>query len=98
MQDLYLKLFHGRDSPNQDMDDWGFEGPTIGPLSFVHTTYATDIKVCFANEETERKFFPNNTLSYPDSVTFPVVEACIEFNGKFYGDWSVTILKPKGDK
>ena len=27
---VFLKLFHGRDSDEQDMnDDWGFDGPTL---------------------------------------------------------------------
>ncbi len=35
---LYLGLFHGRDDPNEQMRDWGFNGPTIGPLVWCHTT------------------------------------------------------------
>lgn len=37
---LYIRLFHGRTDPNQDMDDWGTDGPVFGPYEFVHTTYA----------------------------------------------------------
>ena len=42
---VYLKLFHGRDRPDQDLDDWGFEGPILGPFPYVHTTYAEDVAV-----------------------------------------------------
>lgn len=31
----YLHLFHGRKDPNQQMDDWGEDGPYIGPLHAV---------------------------------------------------------------
>jgi hypothetical protein len=28
---LYLRLYHGRTDPEQQMEDWGFTGPTFGP-------------------------------------------------------------------
>jgi hypothetical protein len=41
---LYLHLFHGRDRPDQSLDDWGFDGPHFGPLSAVHQTYNTELR------------------------------------------------------
>jgi len=38
---LYIRLFHGRTNPDQNMDDWGFDGPVLGPYKFVHTTYTS---------------------------------------------------------
>ncbi len=39
---MYLRLYHGRTDPDQDMDEWGFDGPTFGPLSsYVHTYCST---------------------------------------------------------
>lgn len=35
---VYLYLFHGRATPDEDVEDWGCEGPAIGPLDYVHTT------------------------------------------------------------
>jgi hypothetical protein len=35
---LYLELYHGRDNVNDDMDDWGFDGPIIGPLELMTFT------------------------------------------------------------
>jgi len=98
MTGIFLKLFHGRDSPKEDMDDWGYDGPTIGPLQYVHTTYATDVKVCFADAETERKFFPDETPCFPDSRQFPINDDCIEFDKKLYGDWSVFDSTLTGNK
>lgn len=34
---MYAQLFHGRTNPKQDMEDWGFEGPVIGPTDFGMT-------------------------------------------------------------
>ena len=40
----YLKLFHGRERPDEPLDDWGEPGPIFGPYPFFHTTYQSDIK------------------------------------------------------
>lgn len=42
---VYIHLFHGRKDPNQDMDDWGHNGPVLGPFDFAHSTYGCDIKL-----------------------------------------------------
>lgn len=34
---MYLRLFHGRTDPNQQMDDWGSDGPLIGPVNISWT-------------------------------------------------------------
>jgi hypothetical protein len=72
----YLALYHGRVDPKQDMDDWGFDGPVIGPIKWVHTTYAGEIKVCLQDEDDA-------------SILIPIVEGCVSFDGKYYGDWTV---------
>ena len=36
---VYLELFHGRETVDEEMDDLGSQGPVIGPLPFLHTTY-----------------------------------------------------------
>lgn len=46
---LYLGLFHGRDTANQTMHDWGFDGPAIGPLRYFHTTYSCSVHVEFVS-------------------------------------------------
>lgn len=33
---LAFRLFHGRKDPDQDMDDWGFDGPTLHCLTVAH--------------------------------------------------------------
>lgn len=74
---VYLKLFHGRKTVDEDMDsDWGEQGPILGPLDYVHTTYAATIHCLAVNQQYD--------------VDLTVVEDCIYYNGWFYGDWSVT--------
>jgi len=88
---VYLNLFHGRDSFAQDMDDWGSEGATIGPLSYVHTTYGSEVKICGARAVLER-FFPNVNIHFHDGQGEHAIQLagdCLPHDGKFYGDWSV---------
>lgn len=71
---VYIELFHGRKSPDEELDDWGEIGPVLGPLDFVHTTYAGDIKV--------------RTSAGVDGVLY-LHEDMLYYAGMWYGDWSV---------
>ena len=71
---LYLKLFHGRNDPAEDMDDWGFDGPVFGPYQSIHTTYTYHLKM-------------NRTNGGMDELR--IVEDVIFYDNKYYGDWSV---------
>lgn len=87
---LFLGLLHGRDDPKQRMDEWGFNGPMIGPLKWVHTTYTCTIRIAFEH--------PSDALRY---FGMSDTEQCLELNGdmltfggKFYGDWTVYTVSP----
>lgn len=41
MAQFSLRLFHGRDDPEANLDDWGFEGPVLGPIDAVQFTYGS---------------------------------------------------------
>ena len=71
---LYLKLFHGREDPAQDMNDWGTDGPIFGPYNYIHTTYVFHIKM---------------GLDSGDVHNLYVMEDMIHYDGMYYGDWSV---------
>jgi hypothetical protein len=81
---LYLGLFHGRNDPTDQMIDWGFNGPLIGPLTFVHTTYTSTIKLDFVSDKDARRYFPNQ-----GDHMLTVSEDMVLFDSKFYGDWTV---------
>lgn len=87
LEGMYLALFHGRESPDEQMDDWGFNGPLIGPIIWCHTTYATDIKIAFVSHDEEKKYF--DTADHPDGHVIPIVDDLIFFAGSYYGDWTV---------
>lgn len=88
---LYLGLFHGRKSAGQEMNGWGFDGPTIGPLRWFHTTYAYDVKIEFVD--------PTDAIDY-----FGFAEAQFQlamdgdmliYGGMFYGDWTAYYVGPE---
>ena len=87
---VYLHLFHGRNDPAEEMVDWGLNGPTIGPLDYVHTTYGTDIKLG-ADEETAEKFGLD-----PAFPALGIHEGLVVYDGKYFGDWSVSTEKCTG--
>jgi len=72
---LYIRLFHGRTDPDNDMDDWGTDGPVFGPYKFAHTTYGHFLKLGKPKGQVDELFVHKEDLIYYDSV--------------YYGDWSV---------
>lgn len=82
----YLALFHGRDDATIEMDDWGFNGPMIGPIIGFHVTYADHIRVGFNTVQEAIKFFPHADDNWVD---LEFVNDCLKYEGKFYGDYTV---------
>ena len=82
---LYLGLFHGRNDPNEQLEDWGSNGPLIGPLKHVHTTYATHIKLEFEQDNLAREYGFN-----PDQmIDLDIQDGMVYFKDHWYGDWTV---------
>ena len=82
---LYLGLMHGRDTVDQDMDGWGFNGPVIGPLNYVHTTYGSELKLEFVDEVDRLMYFGDA----PQEVIAVHTDGLLMYGGKYYGDWTV---------
>lgn len=87
---LYLGLFHGRRHPRETMHGWGFDGPTIGPLRWCHTTYAFDIKIEFEDPTDAIEYFGQSQEQAEISVNADM----LVFDGCFYGDWTVYYVGP----
>jgi len=71
---LYIRLFHGRRDPEQDMQDWGSDGPIFGPYEYVHITYKNYIRICNSDETSDELYLSEDMLFY---------------DGVYYGDWIV---------
>lgn len=87
---MYLGLLHGRDHPRQQMNHWGFNGPMIGPLLWVHTTYASTIRVAFESASDGQRYFREEGAEHELELSGDL----LTFGGKFYGDWTVYCVAP----
>lgn len=95
--DVYLHLYHGRDNKDQDMEDWGFDGPKIRAKLVVINT---DDKLPEA--------VPENTLAVANCVQLfkadgtvevvPFAEDMLFYGGKYYGDFSVACITDLNDE
>ena len=68
---VYLHLTHGRMSPDEQLSDWGRDGPCLGPFRWVHLTYCTDL-----HAEDEAGQFRQ----------FEIVADLIYYDGLYFGD------------
>jgi hypothetical protein len=72
---VYIFFYHGRHAPDEELNDWGFDGPVMGPFDYVQITYGCDIK---AIDEKEK--LPHFTI---------IKDGLVEVLGAFYGDFIV---------
>jgi hypothetical protein len=88
---MYLGLFHGREKVNEVMQDWGFDGPCLGPLNYFHTTYASTLQIEFENPADAHRF----TGSYNRQCELQLSGDLLRYDGKYFGDWTVYMVKPE---
>lgn len=82
---LYLKLLHGRPSPDSEMTDWGTDGPWIGPLESFHCLYLSDIGMTFTGGEELVPASPYGAVVPP----IYVYAKLIYHEGIYYGDFEL---------
>lgn len=82
--EMYLQLFHGRKSPDEQLDNWGTDGPVFGPLQFCHTTYGCHIKLGYLDDD-----------GLESRGDLHVIENLVYYDGVYYGDWSVFLATDK---
>jgi hypothetical protein len=73
---VFIHLLHGRNDPEQDMTDWGYAGPVLGPFEAIHFTYKEHIR-CIANARTGAEL----ELGFHGDL--------LVHGGKFYGDFEI---------
>ncbi|AQT68720.1 hypothetical protein STSP2_01892 [Anaerohalosphaera lusitana] len=72
---VFIKMFHGRKDPAQQMDDWGLDGPVLGPYQNIHVTYTSYIKLIDENGNCDM---------------LRIIEDMIYYAGCYYGDWIIS--------
>jgi hypothetical protein len=73
---VYLNFYHGRHTSEEDLDDWGFNGPVFGPFSVVQVTYGCHIKAIGHLNGNLAEFTISN-------------DGLVEVKEAFYGDFSI---------
>lgn len=69
-----IELFHGRTSPDEQLETWGRQGPVF-LVDYVHVTYGGDLKLGLPEPAGD------GDLHYVDDLVY--------YDGIYYGDWSV---------
>lgn len=82
---MYLRLLHGRASPDYEMEDWGSDGPWIGPLERFHCIYSSEVGITFVGGEELSPMSPNETVVPP----LYVFGQLIYHDGIYYGDFEL---------
>jgi len=80
---FYLALFHGRPSPNTELDDWGLDGP-IFPCLSLNSTYAADLRM------TSHPGGDIETLLYVADLVY--------YNGVYFGDYEIIMPEDLTDE
>ncbi len=86
---LYLKLLHGRTLIDLELEDWGEDGPWIGPLEWFHCTYMATLCIGFARGEVFES--STGTISEVPSPMY-ICQQMIYYEGSYYGDWELQVI------
>lgn len=82
---MYLKLLHGRAHVDEELDDWGPDGPWIGPLEWFHCTYMKGLGIGFADGVELPSLYATDSPPSPIGLVLDM----IYFEGMYYGDWEL---------
>lgn len=85
---MYLKLYHGRKTADEALDNWGPDGPWVGPLKWFYCTHDEIYGIGFADGK------EITDLSSRFDVLPPILfeHQMIYLNGMYYGDWELVQL------
>lgn len=92
---MRLIMYHGRLDPEQSMDDWGSDGPTLSNVVAVHFTYGTP-NVFFASVRDAQEAARLTGWAHFESaaLTMTLHDDLVKVTGRngravYYGDWEV---------
>lgn len=86
---MKIRLYHGRNSPEQKINGWGFDGPILNNVEGIVFTYGIP-RVFFDNElalEEARKL--TGWEYHDDGLEMRVFDEFIETKDGFFGDWEL---------
>ena len=95
---LYLALFHGFEDEEARQKHYdagggqGANGPVIGPLRFVQTTYGNLVRPAFVGKEQAAIYGLEEGMP---SLDLDTQSGCIVFDGMQFGDWCMFAISDK---
>ena len=95
---LAITLSHGRKDPNEDMEDWGFNGPVLPGVDSLHIVYLTQITVAFANADLARYARDKTGWDWWDEtihcLQIRTHKDMIQTHEGYFGDWTIALSDP----
>ena len=82
---MTLHLYHGRKTKDEEMDDWGSDGPVL-EVEGVTVTYEYDIRIMFTGQG-DYEF-----------ISQYCTDQLFYYDGIYYGDWSVQPLDKDSER
>jgi len=76
---IYIHLYHGRKTPHEELDDWGVDGPVLGPFDWFHGTYFTTFKLGTLLDDDAWWLGDNPGFEHDP----------IYYDGMYYGDFEI---------
>ena len=82
---IKLHLFHGRENPDEKMDDWGEDGPTLY-CQWIHIVYMSEIELGIEGDA-------DHGLTRDDGLYFHNGMIAVKQGEKimYYGDWEIVV-------
>lgn len=80
---LAIKLFHGRQRPDEELIDWGEDGPLL-KIEYLHVAYFTTFRIG-TSDDTE-VWLEAWVHGKQDGV---LIDDLFHYDGCFYGDWNI---------
>lgn len=80
---LAIKLFHGRQRPDEDLDRWGSDGPFL-KIDSLHCTYFSTFRIGLRDHD--EAWLEPWIHGKQDGI---LVDGLFHYDGVFYGDWTL---------
>lgn len=79
---LGLKLYHGRQRPDEHLEDWGEDGPVL-EIAWYHETYRSVSAIGLIGDNHDQLFLDSWVKGKKDGV---YVGDLFHYDGRFYAD------------
>lgn len=97
---MRLITLHGRRSPDEQMDDWGFDGPSFDGIRAIHVTYSSQYNLHFETTEFAQKCVDVTGWEWfdEDAVQMQFHDDLLYMpnSSEYFGDWELQTVEGNG--